>query len=136
MGQDLPDIWMQMRLTELNPKWLVKDGQRFGLIFKCPCCQDVWLSCKSIHMRGFDQLNMFARVVGEAVVLPCRYDKSWSIEGDSFENLTISPAIDASMFCHWHGFITDGEISEFTAADASTSLGRDPFIDKVFHRSL
>lgn len=28
-----------MRLAELDPHWLVGDGKRLGLVFKCPHCK-------------------------------------------------------------------------------------------------
>lgn len=36
--------------------------------------------------------------------------KYWDRSGDSFDNLTISPSVDASGVGHWHGFISSGEI--------------------------
>lgn len=33
----------------------------------------------------------------------------WQREG-TFEDMTITPSIDASAARHWHGFITNGEI--------------------------
>jgi hypothetical protein len=40
---------------------------------------------------------------------------SWVISGDqdmhTFENVTLTPSIDASAFGCWHGFITNGEIT-------------------------
>jgi hypothetical protein len=32
------------------------------------------------------------------------------ISGDSFDNLSLHPSVDASPV-HWHGWITNGEIS-------------------------
>lgn len=35
----------------------------------------------------------------------------WKREGDAFETLTLTPSIDASAHGHWHGFITNGEVT-------------------------
>lgn len=34
----------------------------------------------------------------------------WMRVGDSFDNLTLTPSIDASGSGHWHGFVTGGEL--------------------------
>jgi len=34
----------------------------------------------------------------------------WTVTGDNFENLTITPSILLEGGCNWHGFITNGEI--------------------------
>jgi hypothetical protein len=34
----------------------------------------------------------------------------WQRTGDDFEDLTLTPSIDASNSGHWHGFITGGQI--------------------------
>jgi hypothetical protein len=35
----------------------------------------------------------------------------WNRVGDTFETLTLSPSIDGSQIGHWHGFITNGDLS-------------------------
>lgn len=36
----------------------------------------------------------------------------WTLHGDEdFRTLTLTPSVDASKAGHWHGFITNGEIS-------------------------
>lgn len=32
----------------------------------------------------------------------------WGHSGDSFENLSLAPSIDARAAGHWHGWVTDG----------------------------
>jgi hypothetical protein len=74
-----------MDLSELAPKWFIKgnDPKIAGLTFLCPHCRAVRL----------------------AVMLD-----RWTLVGDSFESLTISPSVDASAAGHWHGFIQAGKI--------------------------
>jgi len=34
----------------------------------------------------------------------------WQRTGETFEDMTLSPSIDASNSGHWHGHITNGEV--------------------------
>lgn len=109
-----------MRLSSLDPHWLDKDGTRMGIVFKCPCCQTVYLSCFCIpteHIAGDDyhdsQYGLFKTVLPDPlpVVVPCRRGFAWTFNPSdaTFETLTITPSLDASASGHWHGFITNGE---------------------------
>jgi hypothetical protein len=122
-----------MRLIDLAPQWLVKDGRRVGFVFRCPHCADkplgrrgtdgCYLSCFTValaHVAGDDhdsQYGLFATVLPADVVheiVPCRRGYAWtatpSLDQAAFETLTITPSIDASAARHWHGRIIDGEI--------------------------
>lgn len=114
-----------MRLTELDPKWLDINGPRVGLVFKCPHCQKCYLSCFFIpteHIAGDDyhdsQYGLFKRVLPEDQVhetVPCRRGFAWAaqppVDQATFENLSVTPSLDASASGHWHGFITNGEVT-------------------------
>lgn len=100
-----------MRLTELNPNWVVGDPNErcfsnrhgMGIRFDCP-----------IH-RSHRIVAFFTNPIDG---LPPRKDgNKWDRAGDTFETITLSPSIDASgqMFgtpespC-WHGYIRNGEV--------------------------
>ena len=104
-----------MKLIDLDPRWLVKDGKRVGFTFKSPIKQEYRQSCFSEQtpMRG--QLALFARQHGEdAIVQPCRPDFAWAIAGGieaaTFDAMTVTPSLDGSAGGLWHGHITNGEI--------------------------
>lgn len=104
-----------MRLTELKPRWVVdaagRQGMGIGLL--CPICKAemiaVWFKQPlDGGPPASDQKHL------------------WNRTGDSFDNLTLSPSIDASgpgaIPCsdprgpdfwdsHWHGHITNGEVT-------------------------
>jgi hypothetical protein len=97
-----------MRLIDLDPRWYSARGdhQRHGITFDCPCCGGRTRLAIATHVDGTnfdpepDNKQCFA--TGETV---------WNIvSGDSFENITLTPSVDASKHGHWHGFITNGEI--------------------------
>ncbi len=101
-----------MNLVDLDPRWKASgDNPRAVLVFRCPCCCKAWLTCKSIPLKISEQMELVqdeGRESGGNVV-PTRQDFAWSISGDDFASLTITPSIDASASGHWHGFITNGK---------------------------
>ena len=109
-----------MRLTELDPRWLHRDGVRQGFVFRCPHCQNIYLSCFIVPQQcvmGRDeddgQYGLFRTVLPESdthEIVPCRANFSWQMTGSDFGDMTIAPSIDASPAGHWHGWITAGQI--------------------------
>lgn len=100
-----------MRLVDLDPHWLVSrdangyeqpGGRRIGITFLCPC------GC-----RGTDRERRlwatFKNPIDGGEAEP-DWPVYWQRSGETFEDLTLSPSIDASRFGHWHGFITNGEV--------------------------
>ena len=99
-----------MRLIDLNPRWYVLEqgGPRVGFTFLCPHCESERLGV-AIHHQGreaMDDVYIHAHHPGNP------NEHIWSLIGiDEFEHLTLTPSIDASTSGHWHGFITNGEIT-------------------------
>jgi hypothetical protein len=121
-----------MKLTELDPQWIMKDGQRVGFTFLTPSYTNAfWAqnrkpaephpcrqSCFLESPQTKDQWRLFAETHGaEAgdddfprhMIQGCTPGARWTISGE-FENLTVTPSIDGSAGGNWHGFITNGEI--------------------------
>lgn len=97
-----------MKLLELEPKWLTPNL----FVFRCPHCRHDWLTCKNVVISTQDQFDIFEKEFGDswnAIVVGADPPCCWSIQG-SFENLTVTPSLDASKSGHWHGYITGGEI--------------------------
>lgn len=101
-----------MRLADLDPRFYTvgqDSDDRHGITFDCPHCVGKENGSRlaiALHMDGTnfdpdpDNPQQFA--ANETV---------WTITGgDSFENLSLSPSVDASKAGHWHGFITNGEV--------------------------
>ncbi len=89
-----------MKLTDLNPRWWrtcpTRSGQ--GISFDCPCCRVERLAIAFANpMDG-----------GGVVIMPGVH--LWQRTGETFEDLSLSPSIDASAHQHWHGFIVNGGI--------------------------
>lgn len=105
-----------MRLTELAPRWLMHEGNpHAALAFKCPHCRDTWLTCTLVEMTFKQQCAaIIAGGLNEkmeaADVVTCE-TLAWSATNvPNFEQLTITPSLDASKSGHWHGHITAGAI--------------------------
>ncbi len=98
-----------MNLTALAPKWYVlhDGGPKSGLTFQCPHCLTQRLAV-AFHPHGE---QMMLEHEPEAHHL----GPEWTLTGDddfhSFEHVTLTPSVDASKFGHWHGWITNGEIT-------------------------
>lgn len=99
-----------MKLTELEPRWYEagKPGNRVGFTFDCPCCRGGIGSrlAVAVHLDGTnmdpDPENPQQFAAGEHV---------WTVAaGGGFDDLSLSPSVDASGSGHWHGHITNGEI--------------------------
>jgi len=94
-----------MKLTDLNPRWYVlqHDGPIVGLTFDCPHCRTERLGVK-FHHSGQEAMI-------DAYIMAHSPDTNhiWTMTGEAFDNLSLSPSVDASASGHWHGFITNGE---------------------------
>lgn len=107
-----------MRLTDLDPSWLVKDGVRVGFMFKSPKTETKYYqSCFVVPTPKREQFSLFISVLGEQGewgVQPCKPDFAWTVAGGienaTFETMTVTPSLDGSPGGLWHGFITNGEI--------------------------
>lgn len=112
-----------MRLVDLGPRWLIKDGQRVGFIFRSPTRPSCWQSCFAETPPKREQWALFAealggdeddRECGRPDVQGCSQGTRWSftppIAVADFANLTITPSLDGSAGGNWHGFITAGDI--------------------------
>lgn len=119
-----------MKLTDLDPVWLGLEGDHVGIMFRCPHCRETWLSCFWVGMpiwgeeiaaprswsgqfgyirEALDRLKLEG--IEENAVVPCSAGLAWNRTGDTFDNLTLTPSLDASASGHWHGFITNGAIT-------------------------
>ncbi len=125
-----------MRLADLDPRWWGNEGRTGqGIVFRCPCCRKVWL-CVAFanpidggtpfdigtnerrpwralwHILYGDlrDASVRWRVIekGVAVVPPGTH---WTRAGETFDLLSLAPSVDASKSGHWHGFVTNGEVS-------------------------
>lgn len=107
-----------MRLTELHPRWgadydiligghVVHDENRvgMGLTFRCPHC--VRAGVETPTRLGVFFVNP---VDGKPHTDDQDLQHLWTRTGTSFEDLTLTPSIDASAHGHWHGYLTNGEI--------------------------
>jgi hypothetical protein len=104
-----------MKLLELDPRWLVKDGQRVGFTFISPTNPKWRQSCFVVMLPSREQWALFEAEHGEEwTVQGCKSTCAWTIEGGieaaNFATLTVKPSLDGSRGGLWHGHITEGEI--------------------------
>lgn len=105
-----------MKLTDLSPVWLLKDGGRVGFVFRCPLEIDNPMrlqSCFFSPTAREEQWDIFAAngITDEAcIVQGCNPVQKWVWNGLDFDALTVTPSINGAPGGNWHGFITNGEI--------------------------
>jgi hypothetical protein len=102
-----------MKLKELDPRWYGTrtSDELVGMSFLCPCCREIRLGVR------FSHLAPHILQPDGAIHIPTQV---WKISGDEpsfsedlhhgFDNVSLTPSVDASSFGHWHGFITNGEV--------------------------
>jgi hypothetical protein len=99
-----------MRLLDLGPKWLIKDGHRVGFTSVSPTNPKWRQSCFPNPPRRREQWELFE----DDDVQGCNPDAKWEIVGGidnaDFATMTVMPSLDGSAGGLWHGFITNGEI--------------------------
>lgn len=108
---------MAKRLTDLDPNWWYdEEGRRgMGLTFHCPTCPaevECWMAVP--FENPLDGGPKSAKGSG-------RDGKAWwQRTGETFADLTLKPSLDVKLpdpstgglKPHWHGFITNGEVTE------------------------
>lgn len=79
----------------MNPKFTDEDD---GIEFDCPTCKKerIWVP--------------FSPTLKGEIIEPTPNRAIWNRTGDTFETLTLTPSIDYNK-SHWHGFITNGEVT-------------------------
>lgn len=110
-----------MRLVDLDPRWIEKDGVKVGFVFKSPTPymrsdgtpnpQPYWQSCFFQPTPTDIQRDIFEEMFGDDdfLVQGCFQECAWAVHGEmSFDTLTVSPSLDGSRGGLWHGFIQNG----------------------------
>jgi hypothetical protein len=113
-----------MRLRDLQPRWFDVPGigtDKDGITFLCPCprCraagQPVRLGVQFANpVQGGVGVEMTARDrlrhVHDLRTFDVPPGTLWHRTGETFDDMTLTPSVDAEASGHWHGFLTNGEI--------------------------
>lgn len=114
-----------MRLVDLHPRWVADHGAPEGAIqgvgFDCPCCVGTPRATRlaiffsppltpgppaDVSPESFVRRNEADHLsdhhVGELL---------WARTGEDFETLTLAPSINCAKWGHWHGFVTNGDVT-------------------------
>jgi hypothetical protein len=106
-----------MRLVDLEPRWLLDNGEKVGFVFRSPSDQKWFQSCmfKKVPFREQCKLlNAIGLTGGDddwpKNVQTCNPDCAWTHDTDDFATISVTPSLDGSQGGLWHGYITKGEI--------------------------
>lgn len=95
-----------MKLVDLNPRYISLNNYNeiLGITFDCPCCLNTE---KATRLAIYFVKDIIGNH-GEAIHVN---NIAWEVINlNDFNNISVSPSVDASNEKHWHGFITKGEI--------------------------
>jgi hypothetical protein len=103
-----------MKLAELEPRWLEKDGRRVGCTFRCPTDLKWWQIIPAEPLDRREQWSLAKAANGDDCNLQAAgpgvvWQFDGGIENASFDTLTLSPSVDGSRGGLWHGWIRNGE---------------------------
>lgn len=120
-----------MRLLDLKPKWIRRNGKAVAMIFLCPRCvargsgcerkRLTWLTCTFVALENGEQRDLIQAVIEsdpadfaatdteEHDVVGCK-SLAWGKDFKNFEKMSITPSLDAGPAGHWHGHIKNGQI--------------------------
>lgn len=102
-----------MKLTDLDPLWLMKDGKRIGFTFVSPINPKWRQSCFTTPIDRREQMDLFDQqgcLNTQGSNPKCKWVVKDGIEAADFSTITVNPSLDGSKGGLWHGFITNGEI--------------------------
>lgn len=92
------------RLIDLNPSFYTAHGspERHGLgvIFDCPCKQE------TCEWGGKIAIGFANPIDGGPSIKYSEREVLWTRQGETFEDLTLTPSIHAVG--HWHGWLRNG----------------------------
>lgn len=98
-----------MKLKDLDPMLFTVNESNtdlyiVGLTFECPHCRVERLGV-IFHANGHPAIKSTepSTILGNSKTI-------WTLIGTSFNDLSLTPSIDASKTGHWHGHIKNGEI--------------------------
>jgi len=98
-----------MKLTELNPRWAGLPGPIIdGVTFDCPHCRKQRLGIN--FSPPIDPNGLWDKIAKPTYAGVNVWSRTG---GDSFETLTLTPSINTQIDVagHFHGFITNGEVT-------------------------
>jgi hypothetical protein len=100
-----------IKLVDLNPRWntLENGGPTLGLTWLCPLCKTKRVGV-AFHHQGHELIDdEYIKAHSSST------NNIWTMIGDSFLNLTLSPSVDTSTApnscCKWHGFVKEGIVT-------------------------
>jgi hypothetical protein len=110
-----------MKLTDprLRVKWCTGSGENsnriVGVNFQCPCCFKRRLGVKLANPPDGGPPEVGIPEPPDATPEEKerirRYNLRWQRTGDTFETLSLFPSINVEDEGHWHGFISNGEVT-------------------------
>ena len=119
-----------MKLVDLDPTWLMEDGQKVGFAFTSPtnpkwlqtcffkagrkfmCCASEECARRDEAFCPHSQGGLCQAAGLDANwIQGCNPACAWTPQGDlDFATLTVTPSLDGSAGGLWHGHITNGQI--------------------------
>jgi hypothetical protein len=86
-----------------------------GVTFLCPHCRQRRLGIQFANPVGGQATPPMTQKekrlhIHELRTFDIGMSTVWQRTGETFDDLTLSPSVDASASGHWHGHVTNGEV--------------------------
>lgn len=112
-----------MRLVDLEPKFIrheTREGREYSIpVATLAEAQSVEFLCPTCFAKNGGPVGTHGVIVTFAGRGAADHQGSqgrnggptrWTVTGSGFDDLTITPSIDTTPGCTWHGHITNGDI--------------------------
>jgi len=113
-----------MKLSDFEPHWIGLSNwasqSKFyiGVSFLCPHCQPkACPTCghlpehKRLAVSFYPPIDPDNIAATFGVPVPAPVNGHQRLSGDTFDTLTLTPSIGFESIGHWHGYITNGEVT-------------------------
>lgn len=116
-----------MRLADLNPRWALPPNWSWPdrpfyptISFDCPCAKCRAPACPTCgHAPDARRLAVSFYPPIDPTGVASTFASPWPdlghhhrrVSGETFDTLTLSPSIGFESIGHWHGHVTNGEVT-------------------------
>lgn len=100
-------------LVELEPQWIVSTDEGLRRVDTIAEAEGIMFLCPKCYLDNGGSVGTHA-VICWSPKAPASVPPGparWTMTGTDYGDLTLSPSIQITSGCMWHGFVKDGEVT-------------------------